>query len=179
MRHKHGMRRSKEYSSWLNIRLRCLDENHHNYEYYGGRGITIAPEFINDFTAFYNEIGPVPDNSNKWTVDRINNDEGYVKGNIKWELMNKQSRNRRKVSSNSSGVTGVGWLDKGGNKGTSAYAVCSVFDECLCKYVKKYKYFSVNKYGLLPAFAMAVAHRRLMIDKLNTMGYGYSEQHGE
>ncbi|MGL5077217.1 MAG: hypothetical protein ACRDBG_15515 [Waterburya sp.] len=40
------------------------------------------------------------------------------------------------------------------------------------------KSFAVKKYGLLPAFAMAVEYREKMIAELNLQGAGYSEQHG-
>ena len=40
---------------------------------------------------FYKEIGPMPDYTNKWSVDRIDNNRGYVEGNIRWCLMQQQA----------------------------------------------------------------------------------------
>lgn len=89
----HGMSRTPEYRAWLNIKRRCLDPNHMNYRYYGGRGITLHKAWISDFEAFYCDIGPRP--SVKHTVDRNNNDLGYVPGNVSWQTRGVQANNTR------------------------------------------------------------------------------------
>lgn len=47
-----------EYSVWSGILKRCFNPNSELYKNYGGRGITIAPEWKNDFGAFLSHIGP-------------------------------------------------------------------------------------------------------------------------
>ena len=41
------------------------------------------------------------------------------------------------------------------------------------------KSYSVKKFGLLPAFKMAVVERNRQIDLLNSQGAGYSSTHGK
>ena len=40
------------YQVWSNMKARCLDQNHHAYKIYGGRGITVCAEWLHDFSAF-------------------------------------------------------------------------------------------------------------------------------
>ena len=41
------------------------------------------------------------------------------------------------------------------------------------------KSFPVKKYGVLPAFKLAVDYREKMIAELNAQGAGYTENHGK
>ena len=94
---KHGQARdyarSKEYMAWRAMKARCLNQNHSHFKYYGGAGVTICPEWTQDFIAFLNHIGPMP--SPGLTVDRIDGTKDYQPGNIKWSTRREQVRNRR------------------------------------------------------------------------------------
>lgn len=50
----HGLRYHPLYGVWLGIKKRCLNKNSCAYKDYGGRGITICEEWLNDFVPFYN-----------------------------------------------------------------------------------------------------------------------------
>lgn len=94
----HGNRTSN-YFRWNNIKQKCFNPNRPDYKYYGGRGITMEEEWIDDFAAFddyINEnLGPRP--SPQHSVDRRDNEFGsYVKGNLRWATPREQARNRRK-----------------------------------------------------------------------------------
>lgn len=89
----HGMRYSKEYSSWQAIKDRCLRVSSKDFHRYGGAGIAMAPEWIDDFQAFFGHIGLSP--SPKHQVDRIDNARGYFPGNIRWASPKEQCMNRR------------------------------------------------------------------------------------
>jgi len=39
--YKHGMYKSREYSTWLNMHERCRNPNRIEYKRYGGRGMAI------------------------------------------------------------------------------------------------------------------------------------------
>jgi hypothetical protein len=83
------------YNSWRKMIERCTNKNHHQYADYGGRGITVFPEWRKNFWAFVGCIGIRPKGK---TLDRINNDEGYYPQNCRWATKEQQARNRRKKS---------------------------------------------------------------------------------
>lgn len=89
----HGMWRSPIYAIWRSAKRRCTDPEHPQYPSYGGRGITICPEWAASFQAFYNHIGPRP--SADHSLDRIDNDRGYEPGNVRWATREEQASNKR------------------------------------------------------------------------------------
>lgn len=89
---KHGGRNTREYSSWIAMRRRCLSPADKDYPTYGGRGITICQEWLDSFEAFREHLGPRPDRT---TLDRIDGTKGYEPGNVRWAAADVQGRNRR------------------------------------------------------------------------------------
>lgn len=89
----HGMRFSREYRSWQSMKQRCLNPNHIAYASYGGRGITIHTPWIDSFENFYKDMGDRPEG---YSIDRINNNDGYKPDNCKWSTHKEQSNNTRK-----------------------------------------------------------------------------------
>ncbi len=94
--HGHTSRNGKrhvtrEYIAWLSMRGRCFNPNNNWYAAYGGRGITISPEF-ESFERFLACVGPKPKG---YSLERINNDGNYEPGNIKWASASDQANNRR------------------------------------------------------------------------------------
>ncbi len=87
------------YQVWSNMKARCLDQNHHAYKIYGGRGITVCAEWLHDFSAFrdwaisagYDPAAPY----GECTLDRIDCDKGYGPDNCRWVNMKVQAENRR------------------------------------------------------------------------------------
>lgn len=92
---KHGFAErdgqyKSEYHAYLNAKRRCENKQDTRYEDYGGRGI----QFLFDsFAEFLSEIGAKPEGD--FSLDRINNDLNYEKGNIKWSTRIEQQNNRR------------------------------------------------------------------------------------
>lgn len=80
------------YNTWLGMRARCLNPNHHKYKNYGGRGIRISDAW-NNFYTFVNDMGEKPKG---YSLDRIDNDGDYCKENCKWSSPVEQANNRRK-----------------------------------------------------------------------------------
>jgi hypothetical protein len=87
---------SKEYAAWYNMNRRCHNPKHIGYQDYGGRGITVHPEWRDSPKAFLEYIGKAP--SHKHSVDRIDNDKGYEPGNVRWATSKEQIHNRRTIS---------------------------------------------------------------------------------
>lgn len=175
--YKHGKTESKVYNTWCAIKKRCVSSKSSDYKRYDAKGITMADDFVSSFEAFYRELGDPPDETFNWSVDRIDNTKGYVHGNMRWAEMHLQARNRGRRSNNTSGVNGVGWNTYGAKK--SLYAVCSWSEIISGVFYKRSRSFSVKRFGLLPAFAMACKYREAKIRELNEKGYGYSENHGK
>ena len=91
---KHGLRNTRIYTIWCSMKRRCYAATSQNYYKYGGRGIDICDEWINDPVAFYTwsiNNGYADDLS----IDRIDNDKGYSPGNCRWTTNDVQARNKR------------------------------------------------------------------------------------
>ena len=80
------------YVTWCAMRSRCNNPNFVHYHNYGGRGITICPEW-GSFDQFVEDMGPKP--SKTHSLDRIDNDLGYSPSNCKWSTRTEQQRNQR------------------------------------------------------------------------------------
>lgn len=82
-----------EYHLWKDMRQRCMNPHNGSYSYYGGRGISVAPQW-EDFFVFLADVGKRP--SLLHTLDRYPNQNGnYEPGNVRWATRQQQSRNRR------------------------------------------------------------------------------------
>lgn len=91
---KHGKTHTKLYRVLDSIKARCYNENNKQYKNYGGRGIKVCDEWLNDFQTFY-DWAMFNGYKETLSIDRINNDGNYEPSNCRWVDMKIQSRNKR------------------------------------------------------------------------------------
>jgi hypothetical protein len=94
---KHGKAGTYVHLLWKRLKRRCCNSDSSDYRDYGGRGIIVYPEWVDDFSAFDAYISEVlgPRPSNEHSLDRIDNDSGYIPGNLRWADHVQQANNRR------------------------------------------------------------------------------------
>ena len=173
----HGLSKFPEYSNWKDMLKRCFNPKNKRFVDYAERGISVHEDFIKDFSCWLKEIGSKPDGAG-WSVGRIDNNEWYTYGNMRWETLEQQSRNHTKQKNNTSGVTGVKKQVKiiAGRTYTAWVASWNLLN--MDKKTKRSKNFSCDKFGENEAFILACDYRKLKIEELNEAGAGYAESHG-
>lgn len=88
-----GKTASRLYNIWDSMRTRCNNPRNSAYMHYGGRGISVCPEwgeYLN-FKKWALENGY----SDSLKLDRIDNDGNYEPGNCRWATQKEQCRNKR------------------------------------------------------------------------------------
>jgi hypothetical protein len=70
---------------------RCNPENAKKYPRYAGRGISVCPEWQEDFWVFVRDMGDRPEGT---SIDRINNNGNYEPNNCRWATHEVQSNNK-------------------------------------------------------------------------------------
>ena len=84
------------FMRWYSMIQRCHNPMSQAYENYGARGIIVSEEFRSEPEGFWNyvdHVGLPP--SPEMTIDRIDNDGNYERGNLRWADSLTQVFNRR------------------------------------------------------------------------------------
>lgn len=124
MRNKtHGLYESnlRLYNIWHSIKQRCYYDKNINYRNYGGRGITLCDEWLNNFKSFYDWAMKNGYDKNaprgKCTIDRIDVNGNYEPNNCRWVTQKQQSRNKRTnrfITCNGETKTIADWCEEKG-----------------------------------------------------------------
>ena len=85
------------YISYRDMIRRCYNPNFRGYQYWGGRGISVCDEWLNNYNAFRQWAI-----SCGWekglTIDRIDSNGNYTPTNCRWLDRKKQSLNLRNTN---------------------------------------------------------------------------------
>lgn len=74
---------SKLKNTYYEIKSRCYNEKNNAFKYYGGKGIEVCDEWINDPNSFQ-EWALSNGYAENLTIDRINSDQNYCPDNCRW-----------------------------------------------------------------------------------------------
>lgn len=91
----HGGSKHPLYQLYLSMVQRCYKPNHKAYASYGGRGITVCQEWLDNPQNFYEWVESIGGRPEGYTLDRIDNSKGYSPDNCKFVSMHEQARNKR------------------------------------------------------------------------------------
>ncbi len=104
--------KTRTYYAWRSMRSRCLSKSNESFSRYGGRGISICEKWINDYNAFYEDMGDCPENL---TLERIDFNGNYEPNNCKWATVKEQNNNRgsnRIIEFNNESMNLSQWANK-------------------------------------------------------------------
>tara|TARA_R110000868_G_scaffold98837_2_gene272147 strand:- start:549 stop:1187 length:639 start_codon:yes stop_codon:yes gene_type:complete len=80
------------YKSWCNMKARCYQKTHIDYERYGGRGIEVCEKWRNSFENFLEDMG---ERLEGYSIERKDPNKNYEPSNCCWIPFNQQARNKR------------------------------------------------------------------------------------
>ena len=92
--YKHGMTHTKLHYVWLSLKQRCFNQNNPGYKNYGGRGIKVCDEWLNDFKAFYDWAMGNGYRSGL-AIDRIDNNGNYGPSNCRFVTQAQNNKNKK------------------------------------------------------------------------------------
>ena len=106
-RKTHGLAEHPLYSTYWDMKTRCYNEDNKYYKNYGGRGITICDEWLDDFMNFYGDM--IESWEKGLHIDRRDNDKGYCKDNCRWVTVAQNNMNSGSRVGSASKYKGVCW----------------------------------------------------------------------
>lgn len=89
----HGQSSQPIYAVWNMMKQRCQVSTNRDYPNYGGRGIKVCKDW-QDFEKFALDMGEPPKKG--MSLERLDNNLGYDKGNVVWADRTTQNNHQRK-----------------------------------------------------------------------------------
>lgn len=96
---KHGMKRSRFYKIWINLKSRCMNKHNKDFKNYGEKGIEVCERWL-DFNSFKSDMYDTylhhikKYGESDTTIDRIDPDGNYESQNCRWATQLQQQQNR-------------------------------------------------------------------------------------
>jgi len=112
--HIDGRSKTRLYKEWEGIKRRCYLQNEKCYPRYGGRGIKMCKEWLNNFETF-RDWALNNGYKEELSIDRINVNGNYEPSNCRWVDNKTQCNNRRtniKIIHNNKTQTLMEWCEE-------------------------------------------------------------------
>lgn len=100
----HGESNTRLFDEWCHMRHRCNCVTNSDYDLYGGRGISVCPEWNNSYENF-RDWALANGYKDYLTIERKNVNGNYCPSNCTWILNEEQAYNRRDTIRCSDGVS--------------------------------------------------------------------------
>lgn len=109
----HGLRWHSLYTVWYNMKRRCYDPSVPQFKDWGGRGIKVCDDWLNNFKAFY-DWALLNGWRKRLVLDRENNDGNYEPSNCRFVTYKVSNRNQRRITLNEASVAQLRSLHQSG-----------------------------------------------------------------
>lgn len=90
----HGMKNTRPYRIWTQLKNRCDNKKNVSYKYYGAIGVKYCKSW-EKFENFWRDMKL--EYADDLSIDRIDNRKGYSKNNCRWVKLDIQSLNKRRT----------------------------------------------------------------------------------
>jgi len=108
----HGLSKHPLYSIWMGMKKRCYNSNTIHYRDYGGRGIVVCSEWLNNPKIFI-KWGIENGYKAELQIDRRDNDKGYSPENCRFVTSLVNNLNQRVREDNTSMYVGINAYKEG------------------------------------------------------------------
>jgi hypothetical protein len=103
----HGLSGHPLHSIWLSMKGRCNTSGNSTYKNYGGKGIKVCEEWLDDFMNFYKDMKG--EYKKGLQIDRIDNGGNYEVNNCRWVTNQQNQANKGSKVGSTSKYKGVFW----------------------------------------------------------------------
>lgn len=105
----HGMSKTRLHGIWCQMKTRCTCPTRPQWEYYGGRGISVCQEWSDSFESF-RDWALANGYEESLEIDRKDVNGNYCPDNCRWATRSQQMANTRKPKNGTtSKYKGVSW----------------------------------------------------------------------